>query len=189
MTTRTASPAQTNLLHSLCDQIAALDADHPEAVRVEFADLSVGEASDLISAKIATVKALKTAGRKPAAAKPEFHLHPGLYTVVRGGDRRTFRVEVQPSDAKFAPGETILSYLSGSDNTGDYTSMAFVVGSALRVFKRYRESAVVEFAEALMADPDAALVAKHCARCGRTLTTPESIAAGFGPECASKGLR
>jgi hypothetical protein len=29
----------------------------------------------------------------------------------------------------------------------------------------------------------------RCGRCGRTLTTPDSIERGLGPECAHKAIR
>jgi hypothetical protein len=115
---------------------------------------------------------------------------PGIYTVETDEGHTTFRIELQPSDAKFAPGSTVISLLVGPDNTSDYTSFGFVKSGRLRPFKAFRShEGLIEKANQFLRDPEAALVAKHCARCNRVLTTPESIAAGLGPECRRLGLR
>ena len=119
-------------------------------------------------------------------------LLPGIYTMEdnRGG-HVTYRIRVQGSEEDFAPGETIIEFLSGPDNTSDYTSFAFVKpGPRLVVWKRYRDEGhryQVGGAEALLRDPSRAQVSRNCIRCNATLTTPESIAAGIGPTCAGKG--
>ena len=119
-------------------------------------------------------------------------LLPGIYTMEdnRGG-YVTYRIRVQGSEEEFAPGETIIEFLSGPDNTSDYTPFAFVKpGPRLVVWKRYRDEGhryQVGGAEALLRDPSRAQVSRNCIRCNATLTTPESIAAGIGPTCAGKG--
>lgn len=126
----------------------------------------------------------------PEVPTADLTVWPGVYTVISGERHRTFRVRVQPSDAKFAPGTTILEYLAGRNNEEDYTGFAFIKDGKLALWKRFREEGeLAEDARAFLADPEAALVAKHCARCHRTLTTPQSIAVGYGPECSRKGLR
>lgn len=120
-------------------------------------------------------------------------LPDGTYTVVLGTEHRTFKVKTQKTDAKFAPGQRVLSGLVGPDNTSDYVGLGFVSTDArgkhhLRPWKKYRDSGAVtqQAAQALLSDPRSALVAAVCCRCQRTLTTPESIAAGIGPDCANK---
>lgn len=186
--TPTASPRQIGYYESLYAQAtgaAAAGLPTPS----EFVTLSVSAASQAIDA--AKVAVTESRAARPAAPKTSsFKVHPGVYTVVGESGRRTFRVSVQPSDAKFAAGQVILSYLAGADNDSDYVGFAFIDDRGLHVWKRYTDSKdLIGLAESLVADPSSALVSKNCARCGRTLTTPESISAGFGPECVSKGLR
>ena len=191
----TATTSQITLFTRLTNEIAALDPTLAEPAKIaqeQFPARTVAEASIRITRAIETVKALKLAAPvvKPAPVAPVFHVHPGIYTVVSPEGRRTFKVEVQASDAEFAPGKVIVSFLSGQDNDGDYTGFAFLIGSELRVWGKHKGATeLIRFAQQLVADPDAALVAKHCARCGRTLTVPSSIASGYGPECGQKGLR
>lgn len=128
-------------------------------------------------------------------AEPRFttdEVHPGIYTLEKSSGHRTFRVVLQGRDEDFAPGETILEYLTGPNNESDYKGFAFIKGGRLQVWKRFRQGGyegLLEDAETFMADPDkATLVAKHCLRCGATLSTPESKARGLGPECAKRGF-
>jgi Family of unknown function (DUF6011) len=117
---------------------------------------------------------------------------PGLYTVDNGSGHTTFCVYAQPEDRDFAPGKTLLKRLTGSDNSSDYTTVGFLQGGKLVLFKRYRPVTGAPPAQwlidarTLLTDPEAVLTAKHCIKCNRTLTTPESIAAGIGPDCAGK---
>lgn len=186
--------AQITFYRKLVTEIVALAPEHEHLMSSaldQFVTLDKRAASARIDKALATLKGLKAqAPAAPAAPAPAtFHVHPGVYTVVTPEGRRTFKVEVQASDAKFAPGQVIISYLAGADNDSDYTGFGFIVGNTVRPWKRYADSPLLSFAAALMADPDAALVSKNCARCNRTLTTPESITAGLGPECVKKGLR
>lgn len=135
-------------------------------------------------------------------------LWPGVYTVDDGVSHRTFRIAVQRHDAKFAPGATIIEYLKGRDNDSDYTGFAFLRGGKLQVWKRFAEGEMVSYAAVLVAHADAValaankdeaitvehdgssytiVAAKHCIRCGRTLSTLESVTAGIGPECRRLG--
>lgn len=117
-------------------------------------------------------------------------LWPGIYTIETEHGHRTFQVHVQPSDDEFAPGESILSYLCGPNNTDDYIACAFIKPERVIPFRKFRsnDSLMADIAQ-LVADPDEALKAKHCRRCNRVLTTPESVSAGYGPECVKKGDR
>jgi hypothetical protein len=125
-----------------------------------------------------------------APARKRTNPWTGIYTMEHEDGHTTFRIKVQPSDAKFAPGATVIEVLVGQDNENDYTSFGFLRDGRLFPFKGFRSHLdLLDHANAFLTDPDATLVSKSCARCGRTLTTPESVLAGFGPECAKKGLR
>lgn len=132
----------------------------------------------------------------PGTEAPEIRtttdeVHPGIYTLDKGAaGHRTFRVVLQASDAEFAAGQTIVEYLVGRDNENDYKGFAFLRGGRLQVWKRYRQGGyegLLADAEEFLRDPEKALRAKHCLRCGRTLSTTASIEAGIGPECARRG--
>lgn len=126
--------------------------------------------------------------------------HNGTLTVRSEitGDHRTFRIHTQPDDAKFAPGERIVSLLSGSDNESDYIAFAFLRVS--RNGKAYvnvwrsksgeQTEKLARLLEGLEHHVEAGRVTVHfatlCRRCNRKLTTPESIASGIGPICADK---
>ncbi len=136
-----------------------------------------------------THKACPLFTQAPAAEAPS-GIWPGIYTVVIDGSHRTFRIEQQASDASFAPGKRIISLLVGPDNGSDYKPFGFVDERGVKVWSRQAEMAnsVRPWINALVAHPEAALKAKHCGRCNSRLTHPDSIARGFGPECAEKGI-
>lgn len=113
----------------------------------------------------------------------------GIYTVEMDGDKHyTFKVRTQAEDDKFAPGQRVMSYLSGPNNESDYTSFAFVSDQGrVNTWTRFRDNrSLVEAAKALARSPREAMEAGHCYKCHRLLTTPESVAAGIGPTCAGK---
>lgn len=193
-----ATEAQIGLYTKLVNEFVELtgyDRVAADEAIAKFPSMSVKVASGRIERVINSLKKARTERPEAVEVKevdPVLAVWTGTYTVVdeATGDRRTFKVTVQPSDAKFAPSATILSVLNGPDNNSDYLGFAFLDGKTVRPWKRFRESAdLLRFAEMLVADPDKALVAKACARCGETLTVPESIAAGFGPVCVKKGFR
>lgn len=118
---------------------------------------------------------------------------PGTYTIETAEGHRTFRVWLQPEDESFAPGEMLLQYLSGPDNDHDYTGFAFLKpGAKIVVWKKFRPggeryaSTLLRDAEVFLADPAAALVSRHCARCNEKLSVPVSIERGYGPTCWTK---
>ena len=135
-----------------------------------------------------------------ATAAPQFSVatHNGTITIQNPatGNHRTFRVRTQPADAKFAPGERIVSLLTGSDNESDYTGFGFVADDGrIRVWtsKRAADGGVfVKFAD-MLTRPDhyeslgcRYLWSERCRKCNRRLTTPESVAAGIGPKCQQR---
>lgn len=158
-------------------------AEKAKAAREVFPALSTTEASERIRKAIATCERLRSE-RGVTRTVPV----PGKYTVPQADGHRTLRVEVMPADAKFAAGKTVISFLSGSDNTSDYTGFAFVEDDGtLRVWKRFVQAeALLAAAHTLLEDPAAVLVSQHCRRCNRDLTVPASLHNGLGPECARK---
>lgn len=174
---------------SFIAKLLAERAGDPGAVRVGSkitAESSKADASNAITFLLGVPKCPGEASEVAAPVDPP--VWPGTYTVGTPDDYRTFRVRVQAEDADFAPGETILEYLDGPDNETDYRSFAFVKpGRRIVVWKRHRDNAALASdAARFLADPEAALVSKHCARCNEKLTTPESLALGYGPVCAQK---
>jgi|TARA_R110002096_G_scaffold55026_3_gene141591 hypothetical protein len=127
---------------------------------------------------------------------PEITTHNGTLTVSNPatGKHRTFRIKTQKDDARFAPGERVISLLVGPDNTSDYRGFGFVVDGRVKVWRRFetveggqftRYSRMLNSLEAecekfgLVVD-----FATNCRRCNRQLTTPESVQSGIGPVCA-----
>lgn len=116
------------------------------------------------------------------------------FTVVSGktGNRFTFRVNA-PRERK-ADFPLFVKVRTGGDQNWLYVGTVF----GNDCFRTTRKSAVSEDAPEVKAftwlwrnADDLAgkvefLPSGNCCRCGRQLTTPESIAAGIGPECAGK---
>lgn len=139
---------------------------------------------------------------RSALGAPSGHQVPdGTYTIVYPGGasdhgwRRTLRLRTQPETSSFAPGEQIVSFLSGPLNTRDYTRFAFARDGDLQVWSRFKANAdanlAVEAYRVLCGDPLGAaraygMESGRCGLCGKVLTVPKSIEAGIGPVCASE---
>lgn len=169
------------------------DADAAYERHLESAGWAEARAEEEREAAMGILSYEEARDEAPAAVAdddPQQPIRDGLYTIsTPEGGHRTFRLRTQKADAKFAPGQQFIAYLAGPDNEADYVGFGFVVNGRLRPWKKYRDNrSLLRDAEALLADPNGALTAAHCFRCGRTLTTPESIAAGWGPECIKRGL-
>lgn len=117
----------------------------------------------------------------------------GYYTVVTPERRVTIRVGKWKDDLR-RPGEIMrwVSYLSGSDNTSDYSVFAMQRGDGThRIMPAYRSSHgylntalnILLHGGSKDAALEYALESKRCARCNRLLTVPASVYAGYGPEC------
>lgn len=137
--------------------------------------------------------------------RPAAKLHNGRYTIesTETGEHRTFWVETQAPDAKFAPGRRVVSLLTGSQNDDPacYTSFGFVDEVGIHVFRQKQTSGPgwFKFADLLWtlaldgafsrwADKGFRIhLEGHCLKCNRVLTTPESIRRGIGPVCAEGG--
>jgi len=116
-----------------------------------------------------------------------------LFTVENAetGNRFTFKVH-KPDDDK----PHFVSVLTGADNEHDYSFLGTVFdGSRFRHGRKSRIAPTAPSARAfewllrrlsLRNDlPDQVRVCHcgKCGRCGKTLTVPESVDSGFGPEC------
>jgi len=121
--------------------------------------------------------------------------HNGVITVentVRG-THRTFRIKTQKADANFAPGERILSLLTGTDNTSSYAQIAFVKDDGrVLLWGRFKAEQYQQLVRVLQ-EPDhyrslgcAYHYEGRCRACNRLLTTPESVRSGIGPVCANR---
>ena len=123
----------------------------------------------------------------------DIRTHNGEITIksLRTGDHRTFQIRTQKPDAKFAPGERIVSLLVGSDNERDYEGFGFVKDGRIILWKKKQTDLFRIFAHMLMY-PDKwtkqaeYMFAGRCRVCNRKLTTPESIKSGIGPVCAGR---
>lgn len=132
-----------------------------------------------------------------------FMLAGNSLTTLRSektGVRYTYKIRVSDDGKVF-----FVSLLTGPENTGDYSYIGVIRVGA-------KNAPILQFAltkaSKLAADSLPVrgfryaldnLVRKtmpanveiwhegRCGRCGRTLTVPESIASGFGPECVKRG--
>jgi hypothetical protein len=126
----------------------------------------------------------------------KINTHNGEITVksLGSGEHRTFRVRTQKADSVFAPGQRIVSLLTGSDNETDYRGFGFVgENGVIKVWRKQLGTQMEKFArmlENLEHHVEKGQIEINfdgtCRKCNRKLTTPESVANGIGPVCASK---
>ncbi|MDE2100027.1 MAG: hypothetical protein KGL39_22425 [Patescibacteria group bacterium] len=116
---------------------------------------------------------------------------------AKTGTRYTYKVRAARRQYKDQPPLHFVKVLTGPDNGGSYTYIGAVKGGKFGLTAASKMAAdsgpVVAFRwvlEKLVAGiaPQNVEIwhAGKCGRCGRTLTVPESIACGLGPECAGK---
>jgi len=127
-----------------------------------------------------------------------------IFTVSNPqGERYTFRIDRLAED-KCKPGQEppyFAKFLTGSNNETDYSYLGMLTpqmelratakspANAATAHKPFR---VLAWALHVLAGrkplPEGytMLHEGRCGRCGRTLTVPESIESGLGPECATK---
>jgi hypothetical protein len=119
---------------------------------------------------------------------------------VATGVRYTYKVKMAKPNEEYKNSDPLffVSLLTGPDNTSDYTYVGKVQRGKFSLTKGSKMTAeslpVKAFAwtlermmnGTLSADKVQVFHLNHCGRCGRDLTTPESVTLGIGPECASK---
>jgi hypothetical protein len=108
-------------------------------------------------------------------------------TNTNTGNRFTYKVrKAKDSDIYF------VSVLTGSDNTNDYSFIGYIKKGLFYSSKKSRISSEATsfkvfswFINNINKIPSIVQVLHEgkCGRCGRKLTTPESIERGIGPEC------
>ena len=110
------------------------------------------------------------------------------------GARFTYKIRRPNEDTPY-----FVNLLRGPDNEVDYSFLGTIFSDG--TFRHGRKSMISEeapsvktftwFHRNLMLGKVSNLVEVwhegRCGRCGRKLTVPESVEAGLGPECASKG--
>lgn len=114
----------------------------------------------------------------------------------------TFKVRRREAPAGSRFGDTyFINLLTGPDNTGDYTYVGVLDVSTgaivptrasrldsgavpVRLLARVLNRLWADDYEAITAAGFAVHHEGRCCRCGRRLTTPESVRTGIGPECA-----
>jgi hypothetical protein len=161
-------------MHTLTDLFAHLDQDPrdgEEAPRQEFKTAEAARRFIFGGKAKVTVRSKKT------------------------GTRFTFRIQAKDDGKIF-----FVSLLTGSNNEADYRYMGHIFNDGHHTYRHGRKSKIDEsapgavafrwvYAQILKGNMPEQLEVWHegsCGRCGRTLTVPESIATGFGPECAGK---
>lgn len=118
-------------------------------------------------------------------------------TSARTGRHMTYQCNKPLGEEGNGGAPIFVKVLTGPDNRHDYTYLGMLAPS--EEFIRTKKSANMPehyrafrwFWEILRAGrdlPDTVIFqhAGRCGRCGRTLTTPESIELGLGPVCAEK---
>lgn len=125
-------------------------------------------------------------------------VHNGTYTIVLNekGDYRTLRIVDAPETMNKPQGTQIAQFLSGADNTANYTGFAFVSGSRVGIWSKFKADSVLAKALNILLTADKeqqadygqayAIESNNCWRCGRKLTVPASVNRGLGPICAEK---
>lgn len=112
-----------------------------------------------------------------------------LQNSVSGG-HRTFLIRTQPTDSKFAPGKRVIALLTGPNNEADYRPFGFVTNDDIQIWSSKSTPFYQDIRKILLYPDRYPTVTQHfetkCRKCNRTLTTPQSIEAGIGPECASR---
>lgn len=121
----------------------------------------------------------------------------GKFTIhsQKTGEHRTFKISTSRKNARF------VSLLTGPDNQTNYESFAVVSDDwqKIHVFKRLRGETSPSMWETYACVLECMLMNKDngyyeklgmtiqgsrkCAKCGKELTEPESIAIGIGPYC------
>jgi hypothetical protein len=126
----------------------------------------------------------------------------GMYTVIPNGrytldlpdgSERILRVHTRKVEAKFRPGERLLSLLIGPARTSDYESFATVNDSGIDVFMKSQRDFWMDLAATVWllatgceADGYTLRIVRHCLVCNGLLRTDESKRKGVGPGCQKK---
>ena len=126
----------------------------------------------------------------------DLFLGNATFTIENSKTKNRFTFKIKELPKKYANNKEIhfISVLSGSDNDSDYRFFGTVFDK--NRYSHSKKSKITEDAQSvlvfkyLLSKMNSALPEciniyhkGKCLRCGRTLTVPESIVSGFGPEC------
>ena len=130
-----------------------------------------------------------------------FSAGAAIFTVANAeGEHHTFRVRrAKKNGVRDETGPLFVGHLTGPDNGADYSYLGIFVPSKAKLTLTYASKErnakvvkifvwVVRMIKAGVTLP-AGYSVQHegkCGRCGRMLTTPESISIGIGPICVRK---
>lgn len=199
----TASEGQRDLIRTMVGERFAAD-----EVQAEFSAFG-GDTMTPAQFKraFATLKGIEQLAKRVAKAAPaapapvalQGDIPEGRFTVTfEDGSYRTLRVQRQDTSASFMPGRLLIGYLSGSDNTSNYTNFAHVTErGTVVIWKKHRENTpLAEAVKVLAGDPKAAAQAYfektgNCVACGTEISRSDSLEnaktnGGLGPDCAKK---
>ena len=125
-----------------------------------------------------------------------------IFTLVGTGSRFTYKVNRKDPEpgSRYTQPTYFVALLTGSNNETDYSYLGLLdpTTGQVRLTKGSRmtpDAPAVKaitwalpliFAGKKMPPSFAIMHEGRCGRCGRTLTVPESIITGFGPDCAEK---
>lgn len=148
------------------------------------------------------VNAILTPDPVAPGISPEFILAGhAIFTVSNGrGEHYTFRVTKKENDDGRPP-VWFVSLLTGPNNESDYTYLGLLDVALWRIRLTQKSRMTAESKPVKVFDWTLARVREgqdgkmlpagykihhegKCGRCGRTLTVPESVTSGLGPECA-----
>lgn len=119
------------------------------------------------------------------------------FRSVKTGTRYTYKISAMKDrvTGEVTPGKYFVSLLTGADNENDFTYLGMIADKRFfttRASKMNMNSAPVkafnwavqQLVEGYMPQDMEVWHEARCGRCGRKLTVPESVATGFGPDCA-----
>jgi len=125
-----------------------------------------------------------------------------IFTMVGKDTRFTYRVSRKDPEpgSRYTQPTYFVGLLTGSNNEADYSYLGILdpLTGYVRLTRNSRmtvDAPAVKaiqwalpriWARAAMPPAFAIMHVGKCGRCGRTLTVPESIASGIGPDCAGK---
>lgn len=123
--------------------------------------------------------------------RPNIRVKGTITSHLKDGSHYTYRVRDFSPDVREGRKEPrlVVELLTGPDNSRSYTGFAFVGFSGPVVWHRLKDtdySVHVRRLDGRTDDVVQWLQAGKCMRCGRKLTTPESIADGIGPVCGGR---
>jgi hypothetical protein len=135
----------------------------------------------------------------PITDRRFFTAGDAIFTIASHRTGQHFTYKITTKTGNDGRPVSFVALLTGPDNTSSYTYLG-LLDAATGVVRRTAKSRVGEDAPGFKAIAWAmhhllngralagadVIHAGRCCRCGRVLTTPESVAAGIGPECAQK---